>query len=75
MKQVQFAHYKISALANLNAAVRAQMEDVMSNGWELDSWNVVGYTVDESNQPVVGIVVCMTRELAETKKASKKEDA
>jgi len=63
MKQVQFAHYKIAADAVSNQNIRAEIEGVLNNGWELESWQPVGYTVNEDNQPSVGIMVCLVREV------------
>lgn len=58
MKQIQWA------TASVSGDLRQKVEELLNqdNPWELHSWKVIGQGVDVSNQPVVNIVVCMTRE-------------
>ena len=66
-KQIQFGLYRVynANMAQYNQELRAQLEEVLNNGWELDSWKVVGTSTDQENNPVVNIAVCVTRELDE----------
>lgn len=62
-KQVQFGLFGISENAQYNQQIRASIEGPLNNGWELNDWKVVERGVDNSNQPVVFIAVCLTREI------------
>lgn len=62
MKQVQWATYSVGK-PNLRAEVESLLNQ--KHPWVLRDWKIVGMSVDETNQPVVDIVVCVEREVIE----------
>jgi len=66
-KQIQFAAYRVygTEMLDLNKKVREEIEGTFEHDWVLESWKPVGMTVDEFNNPVINIVVCVTREIEE----------
>lgn len=66
-KQIQFGLFRVydTNMQDLNNAVRSRVEEVLNNGWELNSWQIVALTKDEANNDVVNIAICLTRELEE----------
>jgi hypothetical protein len=65
-KQVQFAILRVYGNLELNQALRAQIEEPLNNGWELNDWKPLGvWSKDEENRDVVNVMICLTRELDE----------
>jgi len=76
-KQIQFGLFRVydTNMQDLNNAVRSRVEEVLNNGWELNSWQIVALTKDEANNDVVNIAICLTREFEEPAVKAKKADA
>jgi hypothetical protein len=64
-KQIQFGVFRIysGAQSSFNAETREQIEGPLNNGWSLDSWKVIDRSLDEAQNPVVNIAICLTREV------------
>jgi len=64
MKQIQFAILELSESSNL----RDELEAPLNNGWSLQDWKIIERGLNETNQPVVFIAVCLEREVADKKR-------
>ena len=75
MKQVQFGLLRLYGNAEMDKAVRAQVEEPLNHGWDVHSWHIVGTSTDESNNPVVNVAIMLTRTLEDAPAEKAKKDA